>query len=191
MHLDVVTAPAAEPVLLAAAKAHLRVDGSDENDLITALIVAARQYVEERCGIALITQTLKFSLDSFADKIRLPRPPVTAITKIEYVNTAGTVVTVLLAGNNLWRLGAGPMQSLLTPFFDTTWPDTACVPAAVQITYTAGYGDSGTAVPGAITQAMLLMIGHWYKNREAVSEEQFSVPMAVDALLAPYVVPVV
>lgn len=191
MHLDVVTAPAAEPVLLAAAKTHLRVDGSDENDLIAALIVAARQYVEDRCGIALITQTLKLSLDSFAEKIRLPRPPVASITQIEYVNTAGTVVTVLLAGNNLWRLGAGAMQSVVVPFFETTWPDTAAVPGAVQITYTAGYGAAGTAVPGAITQAMLLMIGHWYKNREAVSEEQFTVPMAVDALLAPYVVPVV
>jgi len=191
MHLDVVTPPAAEPVLLATAKAHLRVDGTDENDLITALIVAARQYVENYCGVALITQTLKLSLDSFADKIRLPRSPVTSITQIAYVDTTGATITVLLAANTLWRLGADSMQSVLTPYFGTAWPTTAAVPAAVQITYTAGYGAAGTAVPGAITQAMLLMIGHWYKNREAVSEEQFKVPMAVDALLAPYVVPVI
>ncbi len=191
MHLDVVTAPAAEPVLIATAKAHLRVDGSDENDLITALIVAARQYVETHCGIALITQTLKLSLDGFADKIRLPRSPVTGITQIAYVNTSGTTVTVVSASNTLWRLGAGPMQSVVTPYFDTAWPDTADVPGAVQITYTAGYGAAGTSVPGAITQAMLLLIGHWYKNREAVGEQQFQLPLAVDALLAPYVVPVV
>lgn len=213
MHLDVVTAPAAEPVLLATAKAHLRVDGTDENDLITALIVAARQYVENRCDLALINQTLQLTLDSFVnsprriplslqeqisaptllspDKIRLPRSPVTAITSISYVDGSGNTVTVAANANTLWRLAKSSMQSVITPYFGTCWPVTAVVPGAVQITYTAGYGAAGTAVPGAITQAMLLMIGHWYKNREAVSEEQFSVPMAVDALLAPYVVPVV
>lgn len=191
MHLDLVSAPAAEPVSLADAKAHLRVDGTDENNLITSLIVAARQFVENHCEIALITQTLRLTLPAFAAAIRLPRPPVSGITQIEYVNTAGTVVTVMNNGNSLWRLSAGPMQPIVTPYFNTSWPDTAAVPDAVKITYTAGFGAAATDVPQAIRQAMLLLIGHWYKTREAAGPVLADAPFAVTALLAPYKVPVV
>lgn len=191
MHLDLVTAPSVEPVSLADAKAHLRVDGTDENSLITALITAARQFVENHCEIALVTQTLRMTLPAFADAIQLERPPVTGITQIEYVSTAGTVVTVLNAGNNLWRLSAGPMRPIVTPYFNTSWPDTAAVPDAVKITYTAGYGAAATDVPQAIRQAMLLLIGHWYKTREAAGQALADAPFAVTALLAPYKVPVV
>lgn len=191
MHLDLVTAPAVEPVSLADAKAHLRVDGTDENSLITALIVAARQFVENHCEIALVTQTLRMTLPAFADAIQLERPPVVGITQIEYVNTAGTVVTVLNADNNLWRLSAGPMRPIVTPYFNASWPDTAAVPDAVKITYTAGYGAAATDVPQAIRQAMLLLIGHWYKTREAAGPALADAPFAVTALLAPYKVPVV
>jgi uncharacterized phiE125 gp8 family phage protein len=117
-------------------------------------------------------------------------PPVKSITQIAYVDETGTTITVLLARNTLWRLGAGSMQSVVTPYFDTSWPATAPVPGAVQITYVAGYANAA-AVPQAIKQAMLLLIGHWYKHREAAGEAMQEPPFAVGALLSPYVVPFV
>ena len=65
MTLKLITAPAAEPVLLADAKLHLRVDHIADDDLITSLITAAREAAEHLTGRALITQTWERVLGAF------------------------------------------------------------------------------------------------------------------------------
>lgn len=190
MHLEVITPPAEEPVALEAVKLHLRVDGDDEDDLISALITSSREHVEKYCGIALITQTVQLTIDAFIPVIRLPRSPVADVTRISYVNGVGEDVTVEAEDNTLWRFSQASMQAVISPFFGSSWPCTANVPGAVQIQYTAGYG-AATSVPQAIKQALLLLVGHWYKTREAAGEQLSEPPFAVSALLAPYVVPVV
>ena len=68
-----------------------------------------------------------------------------------------------------------------------SWPSTTLRPAnGVCITFIAGYGDAATDVPKKIKQAMLLLIGHYYENREAVLStgmNAVTVPLAVDSLL--------
>ncbi|MDM8794975.1 head-tail connector protein, partial [Klebsiella pneumoniae] len=53
-----------------------------------------------------------------------------------------------------------------------------------------GYAeDADSILPGGdVKAAMLLLIGHWYANRETVSVGQTvaEVPFAVEALLQPY-----
>lgn len=58
--LRVLAAPAKEPVSVALAKKHLRVDSDDQDDLIGAYIVAARSMAEQHLNRALITQTLQW-----------------------------------------------------------------------------------------------------------------------------------
>ena len=65
MPLQLVTPPAEEPVSLAEAKLHLRVDFPNEDALITALIAAARQAAETLTGRQLVTARWKLVLDSF------------------------------------------------------------------------------------------------------------------------------
>ena len=63
--LTLVTAPASEPVSLAEAKAHLRIEAADDDSLIGALITAARQSAEAHMRRALMSQTWRLSLDRF------------------------------------------------------------------------------------------------------------------------------
>ena len=77
MGLQLVTPPAAEPVSLSEAKEHSRITGTDEDDLITTFIEAAREYCEEYQNRAYITQTWDLSLDEFPDSpYSLPKPPL-------------------------------------------------------------------------------------------------------------------
>ena len=68
------TAPALEPVTLAEAKRHANVVASDDDTLITALIVAARELVEQDTSRALINQTWELELDDWwTDGLEVPR----------------------------------------------------------------------------------------------------------------------
>src|SRR4051812_29149332 len=65
MRLVVVTPPAAEPITLDEAKAQCRVDTTDDNALLTSLIVTAREYCEHVTRRAFINRTL----DGFFDTL--------------------------------------------------------------------------------------------------------------------------
>ena len=69
MGLVIATAPAAEPISTADAKLHLRVDITDDNDLIDALVKVAREHVEIITRRALITQTWDYYLDDFPGEL--------------------------------------------------------------------------------------------------------------------------
>ena len=88
--LQLKTAPASEPVTLTEAKAHMRVDISDDDTLITSLLLAARRFIENYTGIRMITQTWYYRLDAFpsADVLVLPVGPVSAISSIKYTDSA-------------------------------------------------------------------------------------------------------
>jgi len=186
MALTVTTAPEAEPISVAEAKAHMRVDAATENDLITALIVAARQSVELWMHRSLITQTLKLTLDGWPAVIHLPRGPVQSISSIKYYDSAGDQQTLssdeyqsdLL--NNIPRVTTEPTSS---------WPSTESGRMnSVEINYVAGYGDESADVPGPIKQAMLLLISEWFEQREAiiVGTTVSQLPFAVEMLLTQY-----
>ena len=82
MALIRIAAPASEPLALADAKAHCRVDHTDDDALITALIVAAREQAEHETGRALVTQTWELVHDAFPEAFVLRKPPVASVTSI-------------------------------------------------------------------------------------------------------------
>lgn len=189
--LKLITAPTTEPVSLAEAKLHLRVDGTADDALITALITAARLAVENFSRRALITQAWILSMDRFpgADAILLPRPPLqngtgTAV-EITYKLADGTEQTYS-AANYVVDTVSEPGRIRLVS--TATWPGDELYPlSAVTISFTAGYG-AAEDVPQIYKQAMLLLIGHWYENREQVTTTGAvpqEIPMGVEYLLWP------
>jgi len=79
------TAPAVESISLAGAKAHLRIDASDGDALLSALITAARMFAARTLGVALITQSWSYFLDFWpsAGCITLPILPVQAVSAVK------------------------------------------------------------------------------------------------------------
>ncbi|HLO41015.1 MAG TPA: head-tail connector protein [Phycisphaerales bacterium] len=174
MKLAVVTPPAEMPITLVEAKAHCRVDIDDDDTLINRCIAAAVDMVEKASGRALVTQTLRMSLDSFPwdnercahDPVRLPRPPLQSIESFEYTDSTGA--TQVLAPED-YQLDVDAAPGELHPAVGESWPSTQSGKInAVRITYVAGYGDAED-VPAGLKQAVLLLVGHWYENRETVA----------------------
>lgn len=184
MGLTLVTAPATEPVTLTEAKAHLRVDGTDDDTLITSLIVAARESCEHETRRAFVTQTWRLTLDAFPSVIRLPRPALIGVSGITYVDPDGGTQTL---ATNQYTVITDRLPGEIRPAYDVDWPNIRAVENAVSVTYTAGYGNAA-AVPSAIKAAILLTIGDLYANRETsiVGTIRTENPAAA-MLLGPYV----
>ena len=186
MRVRVIQEPASEPVSLSDAKLHLRVDGSDDDALISALIVAARQSAEHQTSRALITQTLRLTLDAFpsgSDGVELLRPPVQSISAVQYVDASGNTVTL---STTQYGVDTVSQPAWLLPVYGTAWPATRDQANAVQIDYVAGYG-TAAAVPQAIKQWMLLAIGDMYASREATVIGTIAERLSFfDQLLDPY-----
>ncbi len=188
MNVTRYAAPTTTPVDLAEVKEHLRVDFSDDDPLITALIDAATSYLDAWTGIlgrVMVTQTWDLTLDDFPeDAISIPLGPLQSVAALNYVDVSGA--TQSIAEANFYVDTKSP-DGWVVPDADFTWPETLYAPNVVTVRFVVGYGDA-PAVPQAIKQAMLLLIGHWYENREGsiVGTSVSELPLAVSALLAPF-----
>ena len=192
MSLFFVTAPTVEPVSLADAKLHVRVDTPDEDILIQSLIRAAREYVETATHRALLTQTWDLKLDGFPSAegaICVPMPPVSSVTSITYTATDGTATTW---SSSLYTtdLPTGPhaAPARITPAYGQYYPLTRDVMNAVTVRVVCGYGTTAATVPDSLRSAVKLLVGHWYASREAGQMGAMVTPMllALDALIWPY-----
>lgn len=165
MALIRIVAPAVEPLTLAEAKLHCRVDGSDEDALITALIVAAREQAEHETGRALVTQTWELVHDEFPEAFVLRRAPIQSVTSLKYLDDATGAEQTLDPADYLLDKDSEP--GYVVPAYGKAWPATWPVPNAVRVRYVCGYG-LAAAVPVAIKQWMLLAIGTMYAQRETL-----------------------
>lgn len=180
------TPPAVEPVTLARAKLHLRVDHADEDDLITDLIATVRMECESRTQRTLVNTGWTWALDAFPSGGGLlvpPMPPLVSLGAIQYVDPDSATQAMDWASLVLIDLISEPGR--IAPI-SGSWPATADRINAVTVTYTAGYGPTAADVPRPLVQWMLLAIGDLYANRER-SAERPKVPQGfADSLLDPY-----
>lgn len=212
MALKLVTAPATDPVTLEQAKAHLRVDFTDDDLLIEALIDAATQYCDGPKGFlgrALVSQTWDLYLDEFPcrhgesffrhgrihrghhSRIEIPLPPLIDIGGVFYLDGSGDEQEV---DQSSYTVDPYDEPAKVVPN-NGAWPIAACMPNAVRVRFTAGYVDATNspaidAVPGPIKAAILMHIGDLYANRETMLSGQraaaVTLPWASEQLLRPY-----
>lgn len=180
-----VTAAATTPVTSTEAKAHLRVDGSGEDALITSLVQAATDHLDGYSGIlgrCMVTQTWRQDFDAFTRTMRLPLL-ADEIDSIKHRSAAGTLSTV---SSDDYSLKADQIGSYVRFNDDYEFPTDLAQSQAVLVEFTAGYGNAA-AVPAPLKFAILLLIGHWYAHREAAAPGAVTeLPMAVAALITPY-----
>jgi uncharacterized phiE125 gp8 family phage protein len=155
----------AEPISLAEAKVHLRVDHAADDTLITRIIKAAREHVERIAGHALMPQIWRQSFDSWpafpSEVVHLYRYPVTAIASATV--DQGSEIIDLEPEN--FRLDPDSMPCRVTPAYGVVLPDPAELPGAIKITFDAGYA-AAEDIPADLLQAVFMVIGDLYENRE-------------------------
>lgn len=189
-HLRIVTLPTFEPISLAEARAQVRcnveISDSDQSGgaqagpspqplstddaLLLAYISAARAYAEQWTGLALTDAVYELRLDRFDARVEFPIAPVGQVVGVQYLNAAGQWQTL---DPYTCELDDHPSQPALLVAAGRTWPKTAQRAGAVRIRFRAPYAQGGgpqesVAVDESIKQALRLIIGHWYENREDV-----------------------
>jgi uncharacterized phiE125 gp8 family phage protein len=188
-----VTERANEALNLEDVKLHLRVDQDADDNLIEATMAAVRDHVETVTNRTMIQRTFDLVLDDFPassnDPIYILRTPLVSVTSITYTDSNGDSQTW---GSANYIVDTSSEPPRVAPAYGVSYPATRDIVNAVTVRFIAGYGTSGDAiptdVPAALRQAMLLMIGTLYENRESIVVGTITakIPDAFDALLAPY-----
>ena len=138
-----------------------------EDTLLTSLTTTARKYCAGFQNRAYITQTWSLWLDNWpsGNSVRIPLPPLQKINSVKYYGTDDAEHT-MSATDYFTDDKSEPGRLVLA--YGKSWPSASLRPAnGVCIEFDAGYGDAAADVPAEVKQAMLLLIGNWYENREA------------------------
>lgn len=196
----IVTLPTNEQITIEQARDHLRLDayGSplehpDDAWLVLA-IPAAREWCEFYSGRSLAPQVIDLTLPSFPrawrqclnDEVSLPFGPILGVESINYTDEAGVPQ---LLDTSTYQVDVSQDVGYVYPVINTSWPCTWQRPNAATIRYHAGYtteldSPNDYPLPKRFYQAMLLVLGHLYENRENTTELKLeTLPLGASSLL--------
>jgi uncharacterized phiE125 gp8 family phage protein len=156
-----------------------RVDDEEETPLVADLVKAAREYVELHTGHALIRQTWKATIDRWPQyvnasgwrdnrRITLEKFPLISVDEVAYYD-ANNVQNTYLTDQYIWDAGGDGVFGFLERNHGADWPDIYDRANAISITFKAGYGTNGAAVPAMLKHAMKLVIENFYSQRDPVN----------------------
>lgn len=184
MALTLLTPPAAEPVALSDARAHLRLDATEEDVLLGSLLTAARMAIEAATRRAFLSQSWRLTLDDWPTQpVEIPLAPVLTIDAVKVATIGGSMLTIDPA---FYEVDAASTPPRLAAKRGQAWPMPATRLAGIAIDFTAGYA-AAADVPDPLKQAILMLAAHWFENRTPVSfGAGAEIPAMVAALIAPY-----
>lgn len=182
--LTVTTAPAAEPITLAEAKAHLRIDDTASDTILALYIQAAREHCEEITGLAFVNRTITAYWSRWPRwGFELPGSPLASVSSIKYTDSDGDQTTW---DSGSYDVDTDALVGTVKLAEDETFPSTSLLTnKPIEIIYVAGTGADESKVPAKLRAAMLLHIGHMFENREQVVAGTIatSIPFGYDALI--------
>lgn len=205
-HPYVITPASGSVVTLSDAHLWCRItdDDTTQDPVITRLIAAAVDWVQTAVRRPLLTTQYGVKFDGFYEYgqyshdyrtyfpygfgigwsgivIPMPMQPVISVDSVKYINSSGILTTL---DPSQYVVDTTSLIGRIYPAYGVTFPVPQPMPNSVTITFTAGY----TSTPEALQTAVLMLVSHWYLNRESVLIGQVSsqLQMCLDALLAPY-----
>jgi uncharacterized phiE125 gp8 family phage protein len=188
-------------VTVAEAKSHLRVDHTDDDTFIQALIEAATAHLDGQYGLlqrSLSPQVWELYLDAFpiayCDNsypwITIPLPPTRSVDVVAYTDAEGDEQGLVEGTDYEVDLFSTPAR--IKPLSSGSWPTAKLNTAnTVRIRFTSGYEEetSVSGVPVPIKVAIKMMVADMYDNRESITGanvNKVSMPTTVERLLSPY-----
>jgi uncharacterized phiE125 gp8 family phage protein len=170
----------------------LREPFSDEDTNIERIYIpAARERVEVETGRQLMTATKTLTLDGFprgGDPIYIPTPPLQSVSSVVYVASDGTETTM---STDDYVVDTRSEPGRIFPKWNSTWPSTRqrTESATVLVTFVCGY-TAASLVPSRLREAILLLVGHYYRHREEVivGVNASPLPRAAEDLMQSHIV---
>lgn len=176
--------PTAEPLTLGEIRAHLRLDSEEEDALLLALAIVAREHLERETGLVLASRDFRLCLDDWpADGIvTIARGPVRAVSSVTVYDGEGAPQPVDLDGH-LLDGEARPARLWLRAV-----PEPGRALNGIEVAFSAGFGESGTDVPETLKRAMLLHVAAMFACRGVVSvdAQPAVLPPGYERLIAPF-----
>lgn len=181
----IATEPASEPVTLAEAKAHLRLEHDLDDAYIGTLIKAAREHAEKVCRRGFVSQTWTLTRSSFpaGEALPLARGTLASVESVEYVDASGTTQTM---STDDYDADTKSVPGRVVLRYGKSWPSARYQWNAVTVTFVVG--TDAASVPAPVKHALLLLVSQMYEHRtpEITGTIVSAVSFAVDALLDPF-----
>lgn len=192
--IQVTTSPTFEPLTAAEAREFCRVDDDSQDSTLDMCIKAARERIENDTSRALVTQTLRVTMDAFpcaADRtyasenlnieaIQVPRPPLVSVTSITYVDTDGATQTL---SASRYTVDTYSEPGRIVPAYGYSWPSTRDIPNAVTIVYVAGYTTTNIPARAKLLCGMLTHYEFDQRNPVNVGNIVNEMPLAAKTLM--------
>lgn len=203
--------PVPAPVLLiplAKIKSRLQIEdgGMDaagieaQDDAVTAAFQSAIEFVEKQTHLTLAARSFALktadwciaaALGCAGERFRwsccspvlLERAPIQAIENIEYLGRGEITMDALDPAD--YSLQPTPVGGVIHLNEGVTLPDLERRWDAVQITYRAGYEPG--ELPHALANALILLTGYWFNNRDAVGTERvYELELGAESLMTAF-----
>lgn len=180
--------PTVEPVSLAEAKKHLKVDLTDEDELIAGMITAAREHIEHITRRAILTQTWDICLQDWpqGNNITLPYGCLQSVEFVAYRDAGGEKHILAEGVDYIVERNGEKVGRVVLPR-GGSWPGFGLYPSnPITVRFVCGWA-SPAAVPASIKNAIKSHLADLHERRgDAVIGQSVVENLTVDRLLASY-----